>query len=207
MEQSDTYWTYYPEAIPAHTCTTTSLQKLMLEHTRDEVNTTQLHHSHQQPLFAFFSEPPGLPYRCFKTTVYGLPFPPEFSELLDLPMCQGVKFDAAFINLYRSGKDSVTPHRDNTHGIEHPIVSFSLYEDRDSTTEADLRSLYIAPSVRGGSASNVKNIYEPCAKIMMENRSAVVMHPGMQDKYVHWVPETNSEKYRINITFRVHKTL
>jgi len=50
-------------------------------------------------------------------------------------------FDAAFVNLYRSGDDFVGPHRDNVHGLEHPILSFSFYEEPYS--EDDLRTLQI----------------------------------------------------------------
>src|SRR5687768_9037621 len=76
-----------------------------------------------QPLFQFFSEPLNRVYRYFSSEVKGLAFPPALQKLCQIAkqLCPDVPFDAAFVNVYRSGKDHVPPHRDSTHGKEYPI--------------------------------------------------------------------------------------
>jgi alkylated DNA repair dioxygenase AlkB len=107
-------------------------------------------------------------------------------------------FDVAFVNFYRDGSIHIPPHRDTTHGKDCDIVSFSFYQNNDVPKNSDLRSLCIARSTK---------LPTPAAKIVMENGSAVIMHPGMQQRYLHWVPPSVTAKWRINVTFRVHSTL
>ena len=195
----DQYWIYKPSAVPSSLASRCSgeLSILMRKVCLDPVPT-----ENSQPLFAFFSRPPGLPYRYFGRTTKGLEWPNILSELAAIAadlVCgeERLEFNVAFVNLYRDGRDCVTPHRDKTHG-NTPIVSFSFYEDGESATAPDLRSLSIAelPAESSGSGTRLSSI-------TMDHASAIVMLPGMQEKYVHWVEPTESTKYRVNVTFRI----
>lgn len=156
----------------------------------------------KQPLFSFFSNPSGKEYKYFKRDVVGIEFPDELKEISliasSLIKEKHLSFDIAFVNFYRNGKDHITPHRDKTHGIENPIVSFSIYQDLDNTEEKDLRTLQIKYQPMIG----FDDQEESNDKIIMENDSAIIMKVGMQQRYLHWVPETDSSKFRINITMR-----
>lgn len=119
----------------------------------------------RQPLFAFFSDPAGKEYRYFKTLVKGLEFPPVLEELRrvaatksDAPL-----FDAAFVNLYRSGDDFVGPHRECA-WLRAPnslllLLRGTIFRRRPSNT-ADIR----------------------VDTILMHHGSLVTMLPGMQEK-------------------------
>lgn len=96
-----------------------------------------------------------------------------------------------FVNLYRDGQDTVTLHRDKTHG-KSPIVSFSFYEDETKVAVDELRSLRV-----------VDNKKREVDVIVMEHASAVIMLPGMQESFLHEVPVSKTaKKYRLNVTFR-----
>jgi hypothetical protein len=144
-----------------------------------------------QPRFAFLSDPPGTPYRYFKSLVHGLAFPACVRRLLQLPVVRnlGVPFDAAFVNLYRDGHDSVPPHRDATHGVEAPIVSLSFYE-RDDPDQ--WRELHISSDMDG-----------TVHRLAMQHGSAVVMLPGMQERFKHSVPPSDALTWRVNVTLRL----
>jgi alkylated DNA repair dioxygenase AlkB len=155
-----------------------------------------------QPLFAFFSRPDGLQYRYFGRMTRGLAWSNLLSELAviasDLvPGDEKPEFNAAFVNLYRNGQDCVTPHRDKTHGST-PIVSFSFYEDEESVAAADLRALSIAELPIGSNGVRINP-----SSITMEHASAIIMFPGMQERFVHWIDPIESRKFRVNVTFRI----
>lgn len=200
MSSPDRYWIYRPSAVAtslASRCSD-SLANLMRKVSLHPVPT-----ENSQPLFAFFSRPAGLPYRYFGRTTEGLEWPDVLVELESVAteLAGGQdkpQFNAAFVNLYRDGRDCVTPHRDKTHGST-PIVSFSFYEDRENVAAPDLRALSIAELAAGSSGSGTY-----VSSIPMAHASALVMLPGMQEKYVHWVEPTESKKSRINVTFRIH---
>ena len=81
-----------------------------------------------QPLFVFCNDAKSR-YKYFKDYINGVPFPKSLTELkllaeelVQKELKEEWHFDSAFINLYRSGKDSIPPHRDTTHGKAAPIV-------------------------------------------------------------------------------------
>jgi len=169
-----------------------------------ELHTFMVTHGHDdaerplQPLFAFFSDPPGLKYKYFgKTTMTGFPFPKLLTHLANSEFVQAhvscAVFNAAFVNLYRSGRDHVTPHRDKTHG-RAPILSFSFYEPGHQPN--DERCLCVSP------ASDV-NMTTPHSRVSMAHGSLVVMHPWLQETCVHWVPPSDTDKWRLNVTLRM----
>ena len=127
MEQKTKYWIYKENTVPLDLASkiVKYFNTFIRQYAIDEKTTKT---TNQQPLFALFSHPKGLQYKYFKTTVPGFEFPQELIELLKVAHTMVENkyiFNAAFVNLYRDGKDCVTPHRDNTHGLDHPILSFS----------------------------------------------------------------------------------
>lgn len=146
----------------------------------------------RQPLFVFSSEPPGLPYRYFKTWVRGKEMHPTLAKLLTFSASEleAAGFNCVFVNLYRNGLDSVPAHRDSTHA-EDPILSLSFYQPDHG--DDDIRSLTVLPD----------DPAEPITELRMPHRSAVVMLPGMQQRYRHAVPSVpDSRVWRLNVTFR-----
>lgn len=106
------YWTNCERALPsagANRCTSAFHATILTHHVpRSLLPRATLQAS--QPLFAFFSEPSGLPYKYFGSTVAGEPFSTELRELAVVAAAlvhRPVTFDAAFINLYESGRE---PH-------------------------------------------------------------------------------------------------
>ena len=147
-----------------------------------------------QPMFAFFGDE-GTMYKYFGETMVGFPFPKLLTHLAHLAHARfaGTIFNAAFVNLYRSGQDCVTPHRDKTHG-HAPILSFSFYEP--GSTPDEYRHLCIQ--------DDSGTVTQMC----MAHGSLVIMPGGdWQSKHLHWVPKSHSNKWRINVTLRVHDDL
>ena len=193
------YWNYQEKVVPeelAKRCAIELKQFVLEHHIRDE-SSLKAKRSRSQPLFVFVSGA-GKRYQYFGTWVDVISFPDCLSELQKVAETlleeKEKGLDCAFVNLYRSGKDSVLPHRDVTHGSEAPILSFSFYEDLDVTETKDLRTLVI---------QNDQDQFN----LLMKHRSVVIMKSGMQQLYLHGVSETNSEKCRVNVTFRKHNTL
>jgi alkylated DNA repair dioxygenase AlkB len=181
-------WSYTPNVVDTNTSirAATELSELLQKfHEPERPN---------QPLFMFFSRNLEQKYRYFRSVAKTHPFPPILNELVSSLLSETDLFDTAFVNLYRSGKDFIGPHRDSTHG-RYPIVSFSFYPEEHTprileiTTDED-------PTL-------VKDT------IIMEQGSMVVMNPemhflpdGSKGKYLHGVPPSSTESMRINVTFR-----
>jgi alkylated DNA repair dioxygenase AlkB len=150
-----------------------------------------------QPLFCFYSDS-GMKYRYFRHEITSREFTQELIYLQSIAQIllkdnrdgdldiAGKKYNVAFVNLYRSGNDYLPPHKDRTH-CKYPIVSFSFYEDCFETADEDMRTLNMFEDDK-----------ESC--IEMDHCSAVIMNDG---KITHSVPRTKTEKYRINVTFRI----
>lgn len=98
----------------------------------------------------------------------------------------GYQFDFVIGNYYKSGKDSIGYHADDSPEIgERPaIASLSL----GATRKFKLRH----------KASGETFDYQ------LESGSLLVMHPGCQEEWVHSVPKTAKDGQRINWTFRPH---
>ena len=198
-------WSYHEDAVTQDVSVqcVKDLFNFVLLNAQNPLTETKLLHS--QPLFVFCSEPKGMKYMYFRKSVTGFSFPPILRKLktcaealIQKELKTAVTFDAAFLNLYRSGKDSVPPHKDMTHGKEAPIVSYSFYQHQEETSKEDLRKLCIR---------SISKSFKEESEILMHHRSAVIMKIGMQEKYHHSVPPSGANSVRLNITFRVHQTL
>jgi alkylated DNA repair dioxygenase AlkB len=190
-------WRLIPEFVPEHVVSEQELDDLRVW----AVACCELPRAEQrQPLFVFSSEPPGLPYRYFKIWVRGKEMHPTLAKLLAFSASelggsgvdpgQAASFNCAFVNLYRDGLDSVPHHRDATHA-DDPILSLSFYQP--GYGDEDIRDLELLPDEPA----------EPATRLRMPHRSAVVMLPGMQQRYRHAVaPVPESRVWRLNVTFR-----
>ena len=202
------YWLYLSDIVPknlSHDCTT-EFKLLALNNHVSEKNIESKYSNLNQPLFLFLSNPENLIYKYFKTEIKGIKFTPNLFKLKEIAEKiikekHGivVNFDSAFINMYKSGKDYIPPHKDKTHGLEYPIASFSFYENEENTKKEDLRILNIIPDdLKGNSKEHI---------IEMEHGSLLIMNVGMQKYFKHYVPVTKTDKFRINVTLRVHSTI
>jgi len=97
----------------------------------------------------------------------------------------GIEFDYFLVHLYRDGDDLIGVHRDRE-AMNTPIVSLSLgatrkfrIRDQNKTSGWDF-------------------------EFSLESGTALLMKIGMQNRYVHFVPqERKVDKPRINITARM----
>ena len=99
----------------------------------------------------------------------------------------GTRFDAAGLNLYRDGRDSVAPHNDHLYEIAegYPIALVSLGATRQMTIR---------------SKSRPRRVLD----VDLETGSLLVMSYATQKNYDHGIPKTNDVVgSRISIAFRV----
>jgi len=97
------------------------------------------------------------------------------------------QYDSVLCNLYRSGLDSVDKHCDCEPEMSdaHPIASVSL---------GAARVFRMMPKARR----------KDTTEMTLAHGSLLVMLPGMQAEWLHWVPKAAREVGpRINLTFRV----
>lgn len=94
----------------------------------------------------------------------------------------GVDFNSVFLNLYRSGSDSIGWHSDNEPGVGPVIASVSLGVCRKF-------------SMRHRGTGLREDYY-------LSHGSLLVMGAGVQDTWEHSVPKTVRGGERINLTFR-----
>lgn len=185
-------WTYVaPPVLAANTLTDDEVDELRVWLWSDAyVAPDRVAPKGDQPMFAFASEPAGLEYTYFWTKVLGREMPAPLARLLDIARTLApAPFNCAFVNYYRNGVDHVPPHCDKTHKDE-PIVSFSFYQPGHALS--DLRTFEVL---------HEGHVVE---RIVMEDRSALVMLPGMQELLQHSVPAApHVQKWRLNVTFRV----
>lgn len=96
------------------------------------------------------------------------------------------RFEVCFLNYYVDGKDHLGWHADNSPEMDdaRPIVSVSLGAERE---------IWFRPN------DNQKEI----EKLLLENGSACIMAPGMQDTHQHRIPKAGFVcGERISLTFR-----
>jgi alkylated DNA repair dioxygenase AlkB len=118
---------------------------------------------------------------------------PWTKELLfiksELENFSGYEFNSCLANLYRDGKDSVSPHSDDEKEIGPVIASVSLGEPRRFLIQ-------------------IKDKSEPAQEFLLGNGDLIIMHEGIQMTHVHWIPKTKKKVgVRINLTFRQKKKL
>jgi len=113
---------------------------------------------------------------------------PWTEELLfiksELEKFSGYEFNSCLANLYRDGKDSVSPHSDDEKEIGPVVASVSLGAPRRFLIQ-------------------IKDKSEPIQEFLLGNGDLIIMHEGVQKTHVHWVPKTKKKVgERINLTFR-----
>lgn len=97
----------------------------------------------------------------------------------------GVNFDVVFLNLYENERNHLGWHADDSPEMsdDHPIVTVSLGAEREIWFREN------------GSANVVK--------LLLQNGSACIMLPGMQDTHQHRIPKCDRKcGPRISLTFR-----
>lgn len=97
----------------------------------------------------------------------------------------GVKFDVVFLNLYEHERHHLGWHADNSPEMsdDYPIVTVSLGAERDIWFKEN-----------GSKDHEV---------LTLQNGSAAVMLPGMQDTHLHRIPKHHAKcGPRISLTFR-----
>ena len=100
----------------------------------------------------------------------------------------GVVFTSVLLNLYRTGQDSVSWHRDHEKEYgTNPIIG--------SVSFGETRPFYIRHKFKTD---------EPQIKIQLHHGSFLLMGGPMQHYWEHSIPKTAKDiKQRINLTFRI----
>jgi len=118
-----------------------------------------------------------------------LPFTPTLLNIKErVELVSGVQFTSVLLNLYRSGQDSVSWHRDKEKEFgPNPVIgSVSFGETRPF-------------EIRHAFQKNLGKI-----RIPLNHGSFLLMAGPMQHFWEHQIPKTAKEiKPRINLTFRI----
>lgn len=130
----------------------------------------------------------GLTYRYGKVVLTAKPWTSDLQALRErIEAYTGYSFQVGIGNWYRSGSDHIGPHSDDSPEMgENPaIASISL----GGTRRFGLRNL----------KTNEIHHFD------LTHGSLIVMHPGCQRDYKHWIAKTKKAvDLRINWTFRPH---
>jgi alkylated DNA repair dioxygenase AlkB len=114
-------------------------------------------------------------------------------------------FDLAHVNLYRNGADKLGAHRDRD-GVQHAIASFTFY---DPDPPAAAHATAIPKRVLKANPQQLRDFVFKSddgtinETLKLENGSLLLMHPPMQVRGKHAVPErAGIQRARINVTLR-----
>ena len=117
------------------------------------------------------------------------PLTPTLQQIKDrIENTSGVQFTTVLLNLYRTGQDSVSWHRDHEkeYGTNPVIGSVSFGETRPFRIRHKFKK------------------DEPLIEIPLHHGSFLLMAGPMQHYWEHQIPKTTREiKPRINLTFRI----
>jgi hypothetical protein len=99
----------------------------------------------------------------------------------------GTQFNHIVLNYYRDGKDHIGMHADDEQelGWNPTIAAISLGDSRSFVVEPKSRKIKKRPF-----------------RINLKHASLLIMGGDIQHRYRHGVPKNQSEKPRINVTFR-----
>lgn len=126
------------------------------------------------------------PYSYSKQEFQAQKMPPSIERLKDkIEKRTKSTFNSVLINWYRNEQDSMGKHSDDEKelGDEPTIASISLGEEREFVI--------------------INKITKKRIKIILENRSLLVMSKKSQHDYWHELPKSKrSKRGRINLTFR-----
>jgi alkylated DNA repair dioxygenase AlkB len=116
-------------------------------------------------------------------------------------------FDLVHVNLYRNGADKLSLHRDRD-GVKHAIASFTFY-DPDPPTPAAAAAVAVPQRVLKANPHQLRDFVFKAddgsinETLKLEDGSLLMMHPDMQVRGKHAVPErAGIQRARINVTLR-----
>lgn len=120
-------------------------------------------------------------------TVYGKPWTPTLLRIKGIvERVSGAEFNFVLVNRYENGNSSVAAHRDNEKVIvpNSIICSVSFGEARDLVfTRKGFNTI----------------------KMYLQHGSLLTMKPPTNEFWNHSLPKRNTNKPRINLTFRKHR--
>ena len=138
-------------------------------------------------LTAWFGE---ADYTYSGRTVRAAPWPASLAALRDrVDAAAGARFNAALLNLYRDGNDSMGLHSDDEPELgTNPVVA--------SLSLGEVRRLVFEPKKKSARRTG-------CYEVALGHGALLVMAGGCQHHYRHGVPkEERCRGERINLTFR-----
>lgn len=133
-------------------------------------------------------------YRFSGHTFAARPMPPLLASLAVAveAFLPAVCVFGCVVNVYRDGRDSVSWHSDDDHGIEEVvIVSVSLGAVRRFVLRRKVKTATVASAVLPNRLS-----------VDLEHGSALIMGAGVQETWEHALPKVKNSGLRINLTFR-----
>ena len=106
--------------------------------------------------------------------------------------------NSCLINKYRTGQDSIRPHRDNqtTFGDNPTVVGLSCGDERDIV----FNRIHYDPDKMNSIKPNRTNPEE--IRVTLKSGSLFIMAGSIQKYFSHEVPKTNSDNTRYSMTFR-----
>lgn len=149
-----------------------------------------LHVGDSTPRKEYYVHDQGLPY-TYGTGKFARSYESQEShELIErirfkLWNATAVEYDVVFLNLYEHERHHLGWHADDSPEMsdEHPIVTVSLGAEREIW-------------FRENGSDNVE-------RLLLQNGSAAIMLPGMQDTHQHRIPKSDRVcGPRISLTFR-----
>ena len=114
------------------------------------------------------------------------------------------RFNSALINVYNSGKHSISFHRDNLpeFGNDPTIMVLSFGEARDM----EFRRVIYNPKNPKSMKMDKNNLHKNFT-IKLEEGSLLIMGGSTQKYYAHGIQKSNTDKKRYSITFREHTSM
>lgn len=139
-----------------------------------------------QPRLIYFMSDDGVSYTYSRKKYIGAPWNQKVCELKKLVEEKtNTKFNSCLLNYYRDGQDSMGWHSDDEPelGKDPIVVALSFGGDRDISFR------------KKGETKTFK-------KLLLKNRSLLLMPKGFQGQYEHAISKRVNAKARISLTFR-----
>tara|TARA_B110000971_G_C20027408_1_gene509660 strand:+ start:753 stop:1415 length:663 start_codon:yes stop_codon:yes gene_type:complete len=125
----------------------------------------------------------------------------SFINNLDIYKYNGIKkpfLNSCLINKYRTGQDSIRPHRDNqtTFGDNPTVIGVSYGDERDIV----FNRIHYDPDKMNSIKPDRNNPEE--IRVNLKSGSLFIMGGSIQKYFSHEVPKTESDNTRYSMTFR-----
>lgn len=125
----------------------------------------------------------------------------EQIEVLDIYKYNGINkptINSCLLNKYRTGTDSIRPHRDNqtTFGDNPSVIGISYGDER----EIVFNRIHYDPLRMNSIKSDKTNSQE--IRLNLPSGSMFIMAGAIQKYFSHEIPKTDSTKTRYSMTFR-----